>query len=63
VGAYVLAAELAAQENDHAAAFARYEARMRPFVDLNRALVTCGRGTAGGAQALAHAKNAIALEP
>jgi 2-polyprenyl-6-methoxyphenol hydroxylase-like FAD-dependent oxidoreductase len=63
VGAYVLATELAAQRHDHAAAFARYEARMRPFVELNQALVTYGRGTLGGEQALAHAKNAIALEP
>jgi 2-polyprenyl-6-methoxyphenol hydroxylase-like FAD-dependent oxidoreductase len=61
VGAYVLAAELAAQRNDHAAAFARYEARMRPFVDLNQALVTYGRGTLGAEEALAHAKNAIVL--
>jgi len=37
VGAYVLAAELAAA-GDHAAAFASYEARMRPFVERNQAL-------------------------
>lgn len=33
VGAYVLAAELAAARDDHRAAFARYEERMRPMVD------------------------------
>ncbi|WP_063001696.1 FAD-dependent monooxygenase [Nocardia mikamii] len=33
VGAYVLAAELAAARGDHRAAFARYEERMRPMVD------------------------------
>jgi 2-polyprenyl-6-methoxyphenol hydroxylase-like FAD-dependent oxidoreductase len=32
VGAYVLAGELAAAGNDHRAAFARYEARMRDYV-------------------------------
>jgi 2-polyprenyl-6-methoxyphenol hydroxylase-like FAD-dependent oxidoreductase len=37
VGAYVLAAELAAAPCDHAAAFARYEARMRGFVEVNQA--------------------------
>lgn len=63
VGAYVLASELAAQPNDHAAAFARYEARMRPFVDLNQALVTYDRRSPAADEALAHAKNAIALEP
>jgi 2-polyprenyl-6-methoxyphenol hydroxylase-like FAD-dependent oxidoreductase len=63
VGGYVLATELAAQGNDHAAAFARYEARMRPFVDLNQALVTYARGSTAADEALAHAKNAIALEP
>lgn len=32
VGAYALAGELGASVDDHAAAFARYERRMRPFV-------------------------------
>jgi 2-polyprenyl-6-methoxyphenol hydroxylase-like FAD-dependent oxidoreductase len=62
VGAYVLATELAAQGNDHAAAFARYEARMRPFVELNQALVTYARGSLEAEQAIVHAKNAIALD-
>ena len=38
VGAYVLAVELL-KTNDHAAAFANYEAVMRPFVVANRALI------------------------
>lgn len=32
VGAYVLAAELAASPHDHSAAFTRYERRLRPYV-------------------------------
>jgi 2-polyprenyl-6-methoxyphenol hydroxylase-like FAD-dependent oxidoreductase len=39
VGGYVLAQELGRSPRDHAAAFARYEARMRPFVEKNQALV------------------------
>jgi len=38
VGAYVLARELALTPADHAAAFARTEARMRPFVEKNQAI-------------------------
>lgn len=38
VGAQLLASELARSPGDHAAAFARYEARMRPFVDANQAI-------------------------
>lgn len=38
VGAYVLAAELARTPAGHAAAFARYEAKLRPFVAKNQAL-------------------------
>ncbi|GAA3443850.1 FAD-dependent monooxygenase [Planomonospora venezuelensis] len=38
VGAYVLAAELAAAGGDHAAAFDAYERRMRPFVHENQKL-------------------------
>ncbi|MFC3491539.1 FAD-dependent monooxygenase [Glycomyces rhizosphaerae] len=37
VGAYVLALELG-RTDDHALAFARYEQRMRPFVEINQAL-------------------------
>ncbi|GAB7033424.1 hypothetical protein JCM4914_48850 [Streptomyces platensis subsp. malvinus] len=32
IGAYVLAGELAASPDDHSAAFARYESRLRPYV-------------------------------
>lgn len=39
VGAYVLADELA-RTDDHRAALARYERRLRPYVDLNQALAT-----------------------
>lgn len=41
VGAYVLAGELAAHA-DHHAAFAAYERVMRPFVAMNQALATGG---------------------
>ena len=38
VGAYVLAASLAAASGDPVAGFADYERRMRPFVEANQAL-------------------------
>jgi 2-polyprenyl-6-methoxyphenol hydroxylase-like FAD-dependent oxidoreductase len=38
VGAYVLAGELDRAAGDHAAAFAAYHARMRPFVEANQRL-------------------------
>jgi 2-polyprenyl-6-methoxyphenol hydroxylase-like FAD-dependent oxidoreductase len=38
VGACVLAGELAISPDDHAAAFSRYETRMRPFVEKNQAI-------------------------
>jgi 2-polyprenyl-6-methoxyphenol hydroxylase-like FAD-dependent oxidoreductase len=38
VGAYVLASELARTPADHTAAFERYEATLRPFVEKNQAL-------------------------
>ena len=60
VGSYVLAAALAQNGGDHAAAFARYEERMRPFVDLNQALVR-GFGERASDEELARAKNAIEL--
>lgn len=40
-GAYVLASELA-RHNDHRAAFAAYERKLRPFVEMNQATVTEG---------------------
>ncbi|MDQ2708085.1 MAG: FAD-dependent monooxygenase [Actinomycetota bacterium] len=44
VGAYVLAGELAAHPGDHEGAFARYEERLRGFVEANQQL---GRRQAG----------------
>ncbi|CAM3860140.1 FAD-dependent monooxygenase [Nocardiopsis rhodophaea] len=38
VGAYILADELGRAPDDHRTAFARYEERMRPFVELNQEL-------------------------
>ncbi|WP_101785989.1 FAD-dependent monooxygenase [Nonomuraea indica] len=63
VGAYVLAAELAGHHaaGDHAAALARYEARMRPFVALNQALATENPGGPASEESLERAKNAITL--
>jgi 2-polyprenyl-6-methoxyphenol hydroxylase-like FAD-dependent oxidoreductase len=43
VGAYVLAWELAQADGDHHAAFAAYEQRMRPFVDINQAIADLSR--------------------
>jgi 2-polyprenyl-6-methoxyphenol hydroxylase-like FAD-dependent oxidoreductase len=70
VGGYVLAQELGRSPGDHAAAFARYEARMRPFVERNQALVEitkkAGLAEAGLQEAmfaaLEDAKVAIALD-
>lgn len=61
VGAYVLAAELARHGSDHAAAFLRYEERMRPFVELNQALAHRTPNEPASEQALDHAKRAIIL--
>lgn len=71
VGAYVLAYELAQSPQDHAAAFARYEAKMRPFVDENHAIADLTRDgritdpefyTGVIEPAIEKAKNAIELE-
>jgi 2-polyprenyl-6-methoxyphenol hydroxylase-like FAD-dependent oxidoreductase len=43
VGAYVLARELQRSPADVCAAFQRYESRMRPYVELNQALVDLDR--------------------
>jgi 2-polyprenyl-6-methoxyphenol hydroxylase-like FAD-dependent oxidoreductase len=43
VGAYMLARALAASPDDHIAAFARYEATMRPFVEANQAIAQMSR--------------------
>jgi 2-polyprenyl-6-methoxyphenol hydroxylase-like FAD-dependent oxidoreductase len=60
VGAYVLAHELA-HESDHSAAFARYQERMRSFVDINQALGLRGPGERASDDELDRAKNAIVL--
>lgn len=71
VGAHVLAHELARSPDDHAAAFARYETRMRPFVEENHAIADLTRDerlsdphyyTTVVEPALEKAKDAIALE-
>jgi 2-polyprenyl-6-methoxyphenol hydroxylase-like FAD-dependent oxidoreductase len=61
VGAYILAAELANYRGDYAAAFANYEARMRPYVALNQALIDDEQGESAASQRLEEAKNAISL--
>jgi 2-polyprenyl-6-methoxyphenol hydroxylase-like FAD-dependent oxidoreductase len=62
VGAYILAEELTRSRDNHTAAFARYEARMRPFVDINQALALRDRGDdTEGDKAIDAAKNAIVL--
>ncbi|MFG3700337.1 FAD-dependent monooxygenase [Micromonospora sp. NPDC047620] len=62
VGAYLLAAELAAAEGDDAAALARYERRMRPFVTINQALATENPGGPASEESVDHAKRAISLD-
>ncbi|MER5417018.1 FAD-dependent monooxygenase [Streptomyces virginiae] len=62
VGAHVLADSLAGSRGDHRAAYARYEERMRPFVDLNQALATENPGGPASEESVTHAKNAIALD-
>jgi 2-polyprenyl-6-methoxyphenol hydroxylase-like FAD-dependent oxidoreductase len=43
VGAYILAHELGRHGDDHGAAFAVYEQRMRPFVEKNQAIAPIAR--------------------
>jgi 2-polyprenyl-6-methoxyphenol hydroxylase-like FAD-dependent oxidoreductase len=43
VGAWVLADELARSRDDHISAFARYEAKMRPYVEANHAIADLTR--------------------
>jgi 2-polyprenyl-6-methoxyphenol hydroxylase-like FAD-dependent oxidoreductase len=62
VGAYLLAAELAAAGGDHAGAFAGYERRMRPFVAVNQALVTENPGGPAPQESVDRAKHAISLD-
>ncbi|GGS00506.1 hypothetical protein Snoj_70700 [Streptomyces nojiriensis] len=62
VGAHVLADSLAGAGGDHVAAYARYEERMRPFVDLNQALATENPGGPASEESVERAKNAISLD-
>lgn len=62
VGAYVLAEELAAAGGDHRAAFARYEARLRPFVELNQALATENPSGPPSEESVERAKFAVSLD-
>jgi 2-polyprenyl-6-methoxyphenol hydroxylase-like FAD-dependent oxidoreductase len=62
VGAYVLAAELAAARGDHRAGFDGYERRMRPFVALNQALATENPGGPAAEESIDRAKRAISLD-
>ncbi|MEV6639829.1 FAD-dependent monooxygenase [Amycolatopsis sp. NPDC051371] len=59
VGAYVLAQELGRAE--HEPAFAAYERRMRPFVELNQALATENPTGGPAEESTERAKNAIDL--
>ncbi|MFE7801519.1 FAD-dependent monooxygenase [Nocardia sp. NPDC057440] len=64
VGAYILAYELG-RTSDHSTAFARYERRMRPFVEINQALAQIDRQTVDPAESTRRtdeAKNAIDLD-
>lgn len=71
VGAYVLASELGRHGDDHRAAFAAYEQRMRPFVEKNQAIAPVARrldfaDPASGSvmmNLLNEAKFAIELDP
>jgi 2-polyprenyl-6-methoxyphenol hydroxylase-like FAD-dependent oxidoreductase len=62
VGAYVLAQELSGSEKGHAAAFERYETRMRPYVLINQALALRDRDATDSDEKLDAAKNAIELD-
>ncbi|GAA2229301.1 MULTISPECIES: FAD-dependent monooxygenase [Kitasatospora] len=62
VGAYVLADALRRADGDHHAAFACYERRMRPFVELNQALATENPGGPASEASVERAKNAIELD-
>lgn len=64
VGAYVLAEEIAKAEELQKAeegAFARYEARLRTFVELNQSLATENPGGPPSDETANHAKNAFSL--
>ncbi|GAA2472035.1 FAD-dependent oxidoreductase [Streptomyces mauvecolor] len=62
VGAYVLADALGRTGGEHRAAFAEYEARLRPFVEANQALATENPGGPAAEESVERAKNAITLD-
>lgn len=63
VGAYILAQELSRTVGDHVAAFARCEARMRPFVEINQALaIRENPDDRPSQEEIDAAKNAIVLD-
>jgi 2-polyprenyl-6-methoxyphenol hydroxylase-like FAD-dependent oxidoreductase len=62
IGAFVLARELTLTPGDHAAAFARCEARMRPFVRKNQDMVSLERREPIPDAVFDEAKNAIVLD-
>ncbi|GLZ38181.1 FAD-dependent monooxygenase [Actinokineospora sp. NBRC 105648] len=61
VGAYVLAGELATAD-DHTTAFAAYDAKMRPFVELNHRLATDWQGERPPQEAIDTAARALTLD-
>ncbi|MEU9097366.1 FAD-dependent monooxygenase [Streptomyces sp. NPDC048361] len=61
VGAYELADALGRAGGDHGPAFARYEARLRPFAALNQALATENPGGPASEASVERAKNAFTL--
>ncbi|MEU6480371.1 FAD-dependent monooxygenase [Streptomyces sp. NPDC047017] len=61
-GAYVLADCLAGAQDDHRAAFTRYERRMRDFVNLNQALATENPGGPAAEASVTRAKHALTLD-
>ncbi|MEN8650447.1 FAD-dependent monooxygenase [Streptomyces sp. 21So2-11] len=62
VGAYVLAEELGRDSSNHLTAYARTEARMRPFVALNQAIALDNPGGPASQEAVDRAKSAIDLD-
>ncbi|SAL50879.1 putative monooxygenase VioC [Caballeronia udeis] len=61
VGAFVVARELVRHQGDPTQAFAAYEHRMRPYVDLNQALVDLTREPPTPDHLMTEAKNGIDL--
>lgn len=62
VGAYVLARELARTPGEIYSAFERYESRMRPYVEINQALLNLERKEPSPDEELEKAKWGIALD-